>query len=267
MIESTDQIRRNIVLKNIPDKIVSVVPSQTELLYDLDLGDKITGITKFCIHPSHLKTEKEIVGGTKNLNIDKIRKLSPDLIIANKEENNPVQIKNLSGEFPVWTSDVKQLSDALEMIQSIGRLTGTEKKANDLALKIRMRFKQLEEAMTNFKNIPVVYLIWKNPYMTVGADTFIHDILKRTAFTNIFSDKLRYPEFNPEELKNNPPGMILLSSEPYPFQEKDIAETQKLFPSSRIRLVDGELFSWYGSRLLKSPEYLLNLRREVDSAS
>ncbi len=266
MIESTDQIRRKIVLKNIPDTIVSVVPSQTELLYDLGLGDKITGITKFCIHPSHLKKEKVIVGGTKNLNIDKIRKLSPDLIIANKEENNPEQIKNLSGEFPVWTSDIKQLSDALEMIQSIGHLTGTEEKARDLTQLIGMRFEQLDEAVKSYRKIPAVYMIWKDPYMTAGADTFIHDILGRSAFTNLFGDKWRYPQVDPGELKKNPPEMILLASEPFPFQQKHLSETEKLFPSCKIRLVDGELFSWYGSRLLKSPDYLINLRREIDSA-
>jgi len=252
-----DQLGRTIKLENKPRRIISLVPSQTELLFDLGLNEEVIGITKFCIHPPIWHSSKEKIGGTKNLNIDKIIQLKPDLIIANKEENDQDQIKSLIEQFPVWISDIKNLDDACLMIKDISELVDKSDNGKEIIKKIKKEFTKLDE---NLPKISCSYLIWDNPIMTVGGDTFISDMLARAGFNNVFQHKQRYPETTIEELKEKNPKYLLLSSEPYPYFEKLIPDYERNFPKMKIRLVDGELFSWYGSRLLNSPDYFLELR-------
>lgn len=246
-------------MDRLPRRIVSLVPSQTELLADLGLDNEVVGITKFCIHPEHWFRSKTRVGGTKDVHTERIAALQPDLIIANKEENLKGQIESLSTKYPLWISDVYDLGSALQMIQSLGKLTGTEQTAQKITSQIHSTFSSLPSVGTTLR---VAYLIWKNPYMTVGNDTFIHDMLTRSGYTNVFADKQRYPVVSVEELKTRQCDLIFLSSEPYPFREKDIIELQAELGETRIRLVDGEYFSWYGSRLLKAADYFKNLIAE-----
>jgi ABC-type Fe3+-hydroxamate transport system substrate-binding protein len=259
----TDQLDRTIHLKSTPGKIVSIVPSQTELLYDLGLDTEVAGITKFCIHPETWFRSKARVGGTKTVDIEKVRSLQPDLIIANKEENVQEQVETLQEIAPVWVSDINNLNDALKMIIDIGKLVGKPSESSILATKIKLAFDQMSE----IKNKPasVAYLIWKDPYMTVGGDTFINDMLQRCGFTNIFHNKSRYPETNLQQLAATNCEIVLLSSEPYPFKQNHIAEMQAALPNTKFMLVDGEMFSWYGSRLLKAPAYFATLRQQVDA--
>jgi len=255
----TDHLNRTIEVIARPQKIISVVPSQTELLYHLGLEKEVVGITKFCIHPNKWFREKHRVGGTKNLHLQKIKELQPDLIIANKEENLKEQIEELAKEFPVWVSDVNNLEDSLNMIEKIGRLTVKEKEANELLSRINKGFEQIQ-----FATQPrTAYLIWKDPYMTVGGDTFIHDMLQRAGFDNIFVTEKRYPTVSIEDIKNANCELLLLSSEPYPFQQKHIDELQAFLPNTKIMLVDGEMFSWYGSHLVKAPNYFSALRQQI----
>jgi ABC-type Fe3+-hydroxamate transport system substrate-binding protein len=229
-----------------PQRIISIVPSQTELLADLGLGDRVVGITKFCVHPTEWFREKTRVGGTKTVNIAKALALHPDLIIANKEENDREQVEALSKYCPVYTSDVKTLEDALEMIGQVGKLTGTEEKAADLSQRIQAHFFLPDISLKR-----AAYLIWRKPYMVAGGDTFIHDMLPYAGFSNVFGDKKRYPECNALELAEANPEYILLSSEPFPFKEKHVAELAEICPNAVIQMVDGEMYSWYGSRLLQ----------------
>lgn len=253
----TDQMGREIEVSYPPEKIVSLVPSQTELLFNLNLNNKISALTKFCIHPNKLVVNKEIIGGTKTLKLDKIASIAPDLIIANKEENTRSEIEELAADFPVWISDIQTLDHALEMIRSIGELTNTEQKARQIEDSIRSNFEGLRPLK---KALSVVYLIWRKPYMTVNSETFIHDMLVRMGLTNLFADAAeRYPEISESELAELNPNVVLLSSEPFPFGDKHIRELSQILPKSRIELVDGELFSWYGSRLLHSPDYFKKL--------
>lgn len=246
------------LLKNITDldskvdKIISLVPSQTELLYDLGLEEQVVGITKFCIHPNKWFITKTRVGGTKNVNLSTIKKLNPTLIIANKEENVKEQIEELAKDFAVWVTDVNTFEDALQMIEDIGHLTNTTTKANHLTQKIKEEFATIPSIN---KPTNTCYLIWQNPYMTVGSDTFIHAMLQKCGFNNIFSHKVRYPEIDIDQLKTLDCQLLLLSSEPYPFKQKHIDELQTHLPNTKIMLVDGEMFSWYGSRLLHAPKY------------
>ncbi len=250
-----DQLGQHIELTQIPKRIISLVPSQSELLWDLGLRDELIGITKFCIHPNEMFKFKDRVGGTKTLDIQKIRSLKPDLIIGNKEENEYAQIKELQNEFPVWMSDIYNLNDAYKMISDIGELVHKKNEATRLVSNIQKSFSVIKKY-----NKTVLYLIWKNPFMAAGNSTFIGDVLNQMGLINSLKNSdLRYPELTMDEIKNLNPDFIFLSSEPFPFKEIHINELKQLVPNATVKLVDGELFSWYGSRLLKSVEYLNNL--------
>jgi ABC-type Fe3+-hydroxamate transport system substrate-binding protein len=258
-MQFTDQLNRTIRLENFPPKrIVSLVPSQTELLFDLGLENEVVGITKFCIHPTEWFKTKQRVGGTKTAKLDMIDALNPDVIIANKEENEQQQIEALCEKYPVYISNIFNLNDALNMIQDVGKITNTSQKANAIANKISLDFSQLNPLRQTKR---CAYLIWKNPYMACGTNTFVNDMLQRVGCINVLEG--RYPECTIEELKEKNPEVVLLSSEPYPFKEEHILELQHHLPNSTILLVDGELFSWYGSRLLHAPKYFEELKKLV----
>lgn len=256
----TDQLHRDVLFPFPPKRIISLVPSQTELLFDLGLKDQIVGVTKFCIHPAAGCKLKAKIGGTKKLNTGMIRELQPDLIIGNKEENDQEQIEELMREFPVWMSDILNLDDALNMIRQLGLVTGKEEKARQIAEQINAGFLQLE-AQNQDEKRRIAYLIWKDPYMLAGKNTFINDIIERAGWTNAITAE-RYPELGEEELRSAKPDWIFLSSEPFPFREKHLAEFRTICPAAKIMIVDGEMFSWYGSRLLLTPSYLQTLSAE-----
>jgi ABC-type Fe3+-hydroxamate transport system substrate-binding protein len=252
-----DQLCREVKVPAPPQRIISLVPSQTELLFDLGLGDRVVGITKFCIHPEEWFRSKTRVGGTKDVKLDVVRGLRPDLIIANREENVQGQIDALSKEFPVWVSDVNDLPSALEMIGFIAAVTGAVEKGEELLRTIAQQF----EDITPEKERTAVYLIWKGPYMAAGHDTFIYDMMQRCGLRSLITES-RYPELTEAQLRELHPELVLLSSEPFPFKEKHVEELRLLLPNAKVLLVDGELFSWYGSRLLHSPEYFKALMAE-----
>lgn len=256
MASFTDQTGKTFFLPNPPRRIVSLVPSQTELLFDLGLHSEVVGITKFCIHPDQWFRSKTRVGGTRQLNLSVIRRLKPDFIIANKEENVKEQVEKLAAHYPVYTSDVNDLDSACEMIQQVGALVQREQRAQQIVEKVRNDFSLLPPK-PRFRN--ACYLIWREPYMTIGGDTFIHDMLRRAGFENMYGNETRYPEISMKQLLNDKPAYLLLSSEPYPFREKHVSEFHLLLPLTRIMLVDGEMFSWYGSRLLQAPSYYKRL--------
>lgn len=247
-------------------RIVSLVPSQTELLGDLGLEEEVIGITKFCIHPTNWYRNKPRIGGTKNIKIPAIQHLRPDLIIANKEENVKEQVEELARNHDVFVTDVNNLSDAIAMIKDIGLLVGRTKEALQMADKIEVAFKKLEDLTPIKRKIKAAYLIWKDPFMAAGGHTFINDMLQYCNLENIFSSKERYPEITPKRLRNNC-ELILLSSEPYPFKEKHLKEMELQIPGAKIILADGEMFSWYGSRLLRAADYFKVLQLQLTGES
>ncbi len=244
-----DQLGRKLEFTHPAQRIVSLVPSQTELLFDLGLREEIVGITKFCIFPKDQCRQKTKIGGTKQVNFAAIRALEPDLIIGNKEENAQADIEKLALEYPVWMSDIFTLEDALAMITQIGGLVGRNETAQIMAQQIEQGFAQLSIPA---KPIRTAYFIWQDPYMVAAGDTFIDEMLARFGGLNVFADKKRYPIISMADLQAAQPEQILLSSEPYPFKAKHIAAFQQACPQAEVRLVDGTLYSWYGSRLLKS---------------
>jgi ABC-type Fe3+-hydroxamate transport system substrate-binding protein len=242
----TDQLGRKVNL-NLPAKqIVSLVPSQTELLFDLGLDEEVVGITKFCIHPERWLQEKTIVGGTKNFHNDRIKALQPDLIIANKEENTKELIEELSLDHPVYISDVNNIEDALNMIADVGKLTG-KLESSELLIKA-IKHSKNELSSTNQSKKSCYYFIWKNPWLTVGGDTFINTMIEEAGFVSLSKNQSRYPEIDLDNIDTHP-EFLLLSSEPYPFKQEDADFLQSKFPSSKILFVDGTYFSWYGSRM------------------
>jgi ABC-type Fe3+-hydroxamate transport system substrate-binding protein len=236
-------------------RIVSLVPSQTELLYDLGLDAEVVGITKFCVHPDQWFRFKKRVGGTKKINIETIKDLAPDMVIANKEENEKDQVEELAKNFPVWTSDIRTVSEGLKMIGEVGSLTGKELEANNLVNNISAGFQTMQQGEAR----SVAYFIWYNPWMVAGGDTFISNMIESIGWKNVFKEEMRYPEVRLEKLSELAPDLVLLSSEPFPFKEKHVAEIRSQLPDADIKLVDGEMFSWYGSRMLKAIPYFNTL--------
>lgn len=228
--------------------ILSLVPSLTELLFDLGLGAQVAGRTRFCIHPKNRVSEIPIIGGTKNPSLDKIRALKPSLIIANREENRREDVEALQDEFEVLITDIKTIEDALLAISEMGIASGAVAEAETLVNQIRNELDRTPDLPTK----KTAYLIWREPWMSVGRDTYIHSVMEQWNLKNIFSDRVRYPETSLVELEALQPDLILLSSEPYPFKEKHLEEVKAVCSFSEICLVDGEWFSWYGSRMLPS---------------
>jgi ABC-type Fe3+-hydroxamate transport system substrate-binding protein len=252
-----DQMGREVSFMYPPLRIVSLVPSQTELLFDLH--QPVVGVTKFCTHPVEARFVSEVVGGTKNFDFAKIKAARPDLIIGNKEENYQEGIAQLERHFPVWLSDITDLPTALDMIRRLGDLTGKLHVAEPLATGIKQSFDKLRLAAT----VPAplaAYFIWRKPYMVAASGTFINDMLRRAGFRNAFAHLGRYPAVTPEQLAAAAPAHIFLASEPYPFGDKHVAEFTEICPAATVQLVDGELFSWYGSRLRLSAAYFQQLR-------
>jgi ABC-type Fe3+-hydroxamate transport system substrate-binding protein len=307
-----DQMGRTVVFNYLPKRIVSLVPSQTELLYHLGLTDEVVGQTLFCLHPENMHKSKPRVGGTKNFKIEKIMDLQPDLVIGNKEENDQGRIETLMQQVPVWMSDIQTLDDALEMIEKVGALVGKAEAANLLASSIRTSFEELDQTVrqsfskpipndgvsqdtlmnsaaqqtengkenspsrakprdnkpiTENRKLKTAYFIWRKPWMVAGHETFIADILNRLGFDNVFApESSRYPEVTGEHIRAAKLDLILLSSEPYPFKDEHIQELKQLAPQATILLVDGELFSWYGSRLIHSAAYFQGLLQAVHAS-
>jgi len=239
---------------NLPvQRIVSLVPSQTEFLHALGLEQEVVGLTKFCIHPNVWWRSKKRVGGTKNGDTEKVRLLNPDIIIGNKEENSKENIADLKEICPVWMSDISNLEEAFEMMSELGKLTNREVKAEEIITQIKKNFSELQM----IKNKPkAAYFIWRKPWMCAGKGTFINHLLEMCGFENAIIED-RYPVID----ENVFPAVdfVFLSSEPYPFKEKDVLEIQGFFPKAKIVIVDGEYFSWYGSRLLGAPNYFNSL--------
>lgn len=254
-----DQLGRAVNIPQSPKRIISIVPSQTELLFFLGLEAEVVGITKFCVHPAGEIKGKTKVGGTKQLDFEAIHALKPDLIIANKEENEQSQVEELMTQYPVWVSDIDNLPTALQMIKGVGEITGRAKEADLLADNIRHEFATFVKPVVT---LSAAYFIWRKPYMVVGSGTFIDNMLQFCGLINVFASS-RYPQVSDHELVAAAPQVVLLSSEPYPFAQKHVAEIQALLPNATIILVDGEMFSWYGSRLLQAPAYFKALLETI----
>lgn len=260
-----DQIGQKHHFDAAPKRIVSIVPSQTELLYDLGLEEKIVGITKFCVHPFHFKSTKKIVGGTKKLHIEKVWDLQPDIVIANKEENTEEIVQALSEICPVWVTDVRTLADNAKMISDFGQLFNCRTESVKILDKLDFSIRNFEAFMADKPHRKSAYFIWKDPYMAAGSDNFINEMMRLNKFTNIYEDRGRYPEVIVPKLRiQGDPELVFLSSEPYPFKDEDAFEIGRSTHHAKTVFVDGEMFSWYGSRVLKAIPYFIELQKRLE---
>lgn len=257
-----DQLNRTISIKKAPKRIVSLVPSQTELLVDLGLKDSIVGVTKFCVHPKVLRKEKTVVGGTKNIKVDKIKALQPDIILCNKEENSLEIINSLKNVAPIHISDIYSLDDAYELIEMYGDLFEVQQKALALIQDIKSEHKSYLSSHQSSKKQKVAYFIWREPWMLAANNTFINTMLNEINCINVFQDVSRYPEINLDNPILQEAETIMLSSESYPFKDKHIKELNEKLSNANVLLVDGEMFSWYGSRLRYAFQYFQTLLKK-----
>jgi ABC-type Fe3+-hydroxamate transport system substrate-binding protein len=258
-----DQMGHIIHLKTPPLRVVSLVPSQSELLWDLGLRQELVGITKFCIHPEEMFRTVTRVGGTKQLHLKKIRDLKPDLIIGNKEENEQEQILELQREFPVWMSDIHTLEEAGDMMTRLGDLLGRQQQAADLVMRLHA---STERVRGLFGGQRTLYFIWNKPYMVAAGQTFIGHVLNHLGLRNAAAHLDRYPEMDLQTLRETAPELCLLSSEPFPFREQHVKALQEQLPGCRVEIVDGEVFSWYGSRLLHLEAYARELKQRLSTS-
>ena len=261
----TDQLGTQHTFETTPKRIVSLVPSQTELLYDLGLEQSVFGITKFCVHPFHFKSTKKIIGGTKKVHFEKIRLLKPDIIIANKEENTQEIVQELSKICPVWVTDIITLEDNLKMISDFGILFNKRTEAQKWIDKINFAHKDFLNFIKNKTVEKIAYFIWANPYMVAGNNTFINEMLKLNHFQNIYDNREeRYPEIIIQKMRiQGNPDLVLLSSEPFPFTDEQAFEIGRFTHHAKTVFVDGEMFSWYGSRLVKAFDYFKKLHKSI----
>lgn len=261
--QGQDQAGFNVSVKSTPQRIICTVPSLTELLYDLGLEEKIVGVTRFCVKPAVARKKAAIIGGTKDLDLKLIKSLKPDLIIGNKEENIKEQILTAKKTAPVWLSDINDIHEACDAIKQIGKITGTEKKANEINDEIISRKNVLTKMNNSGKS--VLYFIWKKPYMLAGKNTFINSVLELCGLKNMAPEVTnRYPEISLEQIKTLRPQILILSSEPYPFSAGDLQQLAKVIPDTEAYILDGEVFSWYGSRLIPGLKYLRSFKNQVN---
>ncbi|MEP2934875.1 MAG: helical backbone metal receptor [Gilvibacter sp.] len=257
-----DQLGNTITISKTPQRIISLVPSQTELLIDLGLDERVVGVTKFCVHPYELRAQKTVVGGTKQVNLDKIKGLNPDLIIANKEENTKEMVAQLQKVAPVWVSDVNTLEDSYRLIEQFGVICDVTKAAERLVSQIKSKQRAFEDIMKDVSIVKTIYFIWNEPMMGAGSPTFIDQLLRLNKFENLLDDPPgRYPKVSTNTIKEA--EMLLLSSEPFPFKATHVVDFNKTYKKPCVA-VDGEYFSWYGSRLLKAFDYFEKLQRSLD---
>ena len=253
-----DDLKRSVEVSKPAQRILSLVPSITELLFDLGLEKRLVGRTNYCIHPKD-KIGIDSVGGTKDFDLEKIRQLKPDLIFAVKEENNKELVLEIAKEFPVLIYDIVDLPSAIRVIKHIGLVTSLEDEAFNLVNKIQEQIYFLQKK--NIVKKEACYLIWNKPMMSVGSETFISDMMNVAGFTNVIrTRKESYPTIEQQDIESLQPEYVFLSSEPFKFTEKHQQEYQERFPNSKVILVDGEMFSWYGSRMLKAFDYFRNLQ-------
>jgi ABC-type Fe3+-hydroxamate transport system substrate-binding protein len=264
MIEK-DHLQREIHLPKTPQRIISLVPSLTELLHDLGLEKRIVGITKYCVHPFHYGSTKIKVGGTKKVKFDVIKELNPDFILCSKEENTAEMVSELEKIAPVFVSDVNSFQEAMELIIQFGEIFGKRIESQNLVAKINSKYADFQSFIKNKRTIKVAYFIWKEPWMVVGSPTFINDILRINRMENVFEKKGRYPEININHLKlQGNPELLLFSSEPYHFIEDDAYEVLHVNEKVLTIFVDGQYFSWYGSRLLKAFDYFKKIQAKIE---
>lgn len=247
-----DHLGRTVHIPTAPTRIVSICPAITSTIIELGAGDTLVGRTEYCIFPENTVEKIPIVGGTKQVDFEQIRVLAPDLILAEKEENTKVIVQTLAKEFPVFVFEVQSLAQNERFIKDLGLLVNEEQKAQQMIANLQQAFK----AFPNLEGMRVAYMIWQEPFMVVGHDTFINSILNGMGLVNPFiNQKSRYPIIQFAQLADAKLDYLLLASEPYAFTSEHRRHFQQLLPKTKVLNVDGEMF-WYGSQSVPGYGYM-----------
>ena len=246
-------------LPRAPRRIVSLVPSITETLCALGLADALVGVTVYCVEPREVVATKTRIGGEKNPDLEKIRALEPDLVLANIEENLRDHVETLrSWSIPVWVTYPRTVAEGIRLIAELGWVTGTEARASDVVGEIEPLYARVVAAAARRPPVAVFYPIWRGPYMTINRDTYIHDMLRVCGARNVFADRPeRYPTVTLDEVATQRPAVILLPDEPFRFRRAHVADFAgyaevPAVRDGRIHLVDGKPFSWHGPRIAEA---------------
>jgi ABC-type Fe3+-hydroxamate transport system substrate-binding protein len=250
----TDHLNRTVILKSKPERVVSMVPSLTETLADLGLAENLVAVTRFCKYPSNVVNTLPKIGGPKNINLEKIIDLKPDFVVAVKEENNKKQVLSLAEHVPVFVFDINTLEDSFDMLQLLGTIFEIQEISAQWIKRIKEKLEILKPSVVAEKTL---YMIWKKPWMAAGKSTFIGSMMQVAGFNNLISG--RYPEISENEMRKA--DAILLATEPYHFNENDRKQLQEMFSGTRVIIVDGEMFTWYGTHMLKAFDYFTSFRQ------
>jgi ABC-type Fe3+-hydroxamate transport system substrate-binding protein len=262
----TDAIQRPIEVAQPPRRVISLVPSITEALFAFGLGDAVVGVTQFCVEPRSGVATKEKVGGTKTLNLAKVRDLEPELIIANAEENRQEDVRQLiAGGMKVFVTFPRTVAEAIEMMRQIAAMTGSTDVAAPIIQESEEALAEARAANEKRRRLRVFAPIWRSPWMTVGPGTYTHDVVSLCGGLNIFAHRHeRYPRTELSEIARRDPQVILLPDEPYRFAPKHLPElTQYDYISAvrdqRIYLLEGKHLCWYGPRMAGSLRFIQRL--------
>ncbi len=260
-----DELNREVSVPNEPQRIISLVPSLTELLHEMGLEKQLVGITKYCVHPIHYQSTKTKVGGTKKVKFDAIKELKPDFILCSKEENTEEMVQELEKMATVYVSDVNTFEESLLLIRKLGIILHRRMQADRIVQKIKDRQQEFQSFLQGRKKYAVVYFIWAEPWMVAGGKTFINNMIKVAGFTNAYEHLERYPEvkINRIRFSAHNPEVLMFSSEPYDFSDEEVYEVVRKNKNLLTIYVDGQYFSWYGSRLSKAFDHFKEIHKKL----
>lgn len=259
VVEAFDGRGSRVVVPEVPRRLVSLVPSTTETLFDLGLGPRVVGCTRYCLHPAEGLEGVLRVGGTKDADVEAILELGPELVLANCEENTREIIESLERHVPVWAAFPRTVDAAIADLQQMAGLLGASEAARAWVARIELERRRVHRARHPAR---VSYLIWRKPWMRISADTFIASLLAEAGWRLALPPtEERFPVVQPSELAAANPDRVLLSSEPFPFARSHLEELVAAtgLPAERFCLVDGENLSWHGSRMARGMAYLAGL--------
>lgn len=239
-------------------RLVSLVPSTTELLCALGLADALVGVTVYCVEPRDVVRGKTRVGGEKDPDLEAIRALAPDLVVANIEENRREDVEALrAAGIEVFITYPRSVAESLAMIRELGAVTGAVQAARELLGELEPLLAAVRGRLAGRRATPCFYPIWRDPWMTIGHDTYIHDLLATCGGANVFADRSRYPTISLDDVAARSPEVVLLPDEPYRFRRAHLRDFDAYagMPAvrdGRVQLVDGKRFSWHGPRLAEA---------------
>jgi ABC-type Fe3+-hydroxamate transport system substrate-binding protein len=245
-----------IQLKEPPERIVSLVPSLTETIIDLGCVNQLAGCTGFCLEIEGTAEAREI-GGVRDPDIELIRSLNPDLVLAGREENQKKDIEMIKGFSRVYVCEPRTVGDAIGIINDIGVLLHETETASAWARKIHEYRVKLNELRQDTTPVRFGYLVWWDPMMVAAGDTYISSLLEEGPFLNAFGDMKRYPQVEESELINRDMDIIFISSEPYGFDDNLIGDIRKLTGDIPVERIDGRMCGWYGTGTCKGLKYIL----------